>query len=141
MYYIIDSCIWVAYFREVDSCYKEARQIIALKLSENNSNLAKNIFVPPEILIETVNTLKRRANKSVSRDFLRFIELSSQISTMPLGHLNFFDTATDWYMEQKGSLSMNDLLLVAMAIFHEFQLLTFDKALYQFYQKKLKELA
>lgn len=125
---------------KVDSCHEEARRVIAKVISENPSKTKKNIFIPPEIIIEIVNTLKKRADKSVSKEFIKFIETASQISIMPLGSANCFDKAILWYSQQEGSLSMNDLLLVAMATVHNIELLTFDKKLKNFYDSKLKNL-
>ncbi len=140
MYYILDTSVWVAYFLEQDSCHLRAKSIIAKVISENKSDFAKNLFMPAEIIIETVNTIKRQSNKSVAKEFLVFVDTASQISTMPMNVADCFEKASTWYLEQEGSLSMNDLLLVSMAIFHDIELLTFDKKLYSFYKAKLNDM-
>ncbi len=115
---ILDSCVWIAYFAENDTCHVRACKIFDL--------VEDDIFlIPEQVFAEVCTVLRNKATEQEVSRFVSFVALNESANVVRDSD-DVFNIAVEEFITHK-KLSFVDALLLTYA--EAYFVITFDEEL------------
>lgn len=116
---LIDSSVYIAFFKDNDVFHKESVAFIK-KLSEDKN---MSIILPILVFLEIANVLHKKLNSFDEKKLLKSFSKYEKVS------LNFESTADFMLLFKKVSLKTSDAIIASLARMENATLVTWDKKL------------
>ena len=115
---ILDSSVWIAFFKQDDSQHQKAEGVLAQAPSAQ-------VVVPEYVLVEVATALKQRGYQTAAKEFVAMVMHEGRSIFLPSDALAR-ETST-CFCERSDKLSFTDTALLTLS--REYRIITFDKAL------------